>query len=316
MLLEKYRPKTVSGMVANRLPALELRRSISAWKRGCAIVLSGPPGCGKTLAIHLVAAEFGLEVVFGDADDLLAASRQSSILRRGKVLVGDLDAGMSSNDAFRLIEESRWPVVLTTEDIYERSLVQLRKDRRIKVIAFQKAGTSELTAFLRRVCAAEGIPHSERALFELAHRSDGDIRWALIALESLKSVDMQSVENVDRDRIEKLFCMLDAVFQRRDGDVDISELWGWIVENIPERYAGAELAQAYRCMAAASRFQRFGLNRHAQEILRLLPQSGLRTPYKSPRWANGGAVAVEGAHCSLRKAAAYKQLIKCLTAKA
>lgn len=311
MFLEKYRPKSIAVMVGNRFQASELKRAIAGWKCGSALILSGPPGCGKSLAIELVAKELGFEVVAGTFDDLLAASRQTSIWARGKVLVGDLDYDVSAGDVAALVKESSWPVVLVTGDIYQRNLAELRKDRRMSVISFQKIGEAELAGLLKQVCDAENIVCSERALYELAQRSDGDVRWGLTALESLKVVDAAGVQELDKDRIEKIFGMLDAVFQRR-ADFDASELFAWIAENLPERYSGAELAQAYRCVATAARFQRSGLDKHSQELLKLLPVSRISAQYRPPRWLNTRPAALAGVHCSAKKARAYFQVINSL----
>ena len=309
MFLEKYKPQAISGMIANRMAAVELKRAVADWRRGSAIVLSGPPGCGKTLAIEIVASEFGLEVAVGTADSLIAASKQSSIWSRGKMLVGDLDADVSPSEAFSLMKESSWPVVLVTTDIYQRSLAELRKDSRIRIITFQKAAPGDVAGLLKRACSAENIPCSERALYELALRSDGDVRWALVALESLKSADVNAVEELDRDRIERLFSVLDAVFQRRSSDFDMSETFAWVVENLPERYSGPDLARAYRCVASADRFLRVGMEQHAQEVMKLLPPSRISSQYRVPRWVNSSSIA-EGVHCSARKAKAYARVMK------
>lgn len=313
MFLEKYKPKTVSGMIGNRLQANDMKRAISGWKRGSAIVLSGPPGCGKTLAIELVANEAGFEVVGGVLDDLLAASVQRSMWSRGKVLVADLDADVSVGDASRLIENSAWPLVLTTSDIYQRHLIELRKAPSIKIIQFYKVGVAELAGFLKKVCASEEIDCDERALYELAQRSDGDVRWALLALESLERVDSEAVAELEKDKTERIFDRLDAIFRRRQvADADIDSLFPWIVENLAEHHGGERLAHAYRCIAVASRFRRLGLDRQAQAAIALLPQSYASVKYMWPRWINSSETTVEGVHYSARKARPYLQLFRAI----
>lgn len=309
MLLEKYKPKAISGMIANRLQASELKRAVSMWKRGSAVVLSGPPGCGKTLSVELIARELGFEFVTGTVEELLASSTQSSIWSRGKILIGDLDTEFSAGDATKLIEESRWPVIFVTIDVYQRSLIELRKDSRIEIIQFQKVGAAELAGFLGRICAAESIVANERALYELAMRSDGDARWALIALESLASVELGALQNVDKDRVEKIFDTLDAIFQRRYADEIEPSLIAWVVENLPDRYSGAELAHAYRCLADSDRFGRSGMDKYSQEVFKLLPVSRMRAQYRPPQRVNGGFTVPACVHCSAKKSKAYSQVL-------
>jgi replication factor C large subunit len=288
MFLENYKPKSVAGMIGNRLQAGDLKRTLSGWKRGSALVLSGPPGCGKTLSVELAAREIGADIVTGTYDDLVAASGQANVWGRGKILVANLDDEISPSDALKLAEHSTWPVVFETTDIYQRNLVELRKDTRVKIIQFQKAGAVELVGLLKKICISERIACDERALYELIRLSDYDVRFALIALESLRAVDSESLKEIDKDRVERIFDMLDAVFQRRSANADVESLYAWIIENIPERYSGKELDQAYHCASAASRFRRLGLDRYSEQLVQLLPQSRISAQYRPPRWIGNG----------------------------
>jgi len=284
MFLEKYKPKTIAGMIGNRLQASEIKLIISAWKRGCALVLSGPPGCGKTLAIELATKEINSDTVTGNYEDLIAASGQANVWGRGKVLLANLDTELSPDNALKLAERSTWPVIFETTDIYQRNLFELRKNTKVKVIQFYKVGVIELAGLLKKICASERINCEERALYELARLSDCDVRFALTALESLSNVDAQSLQEIDKDRAERIFDMLDAVFQRRASAVDIEGIHAWILENLPDRYSGDELARAYNCAAAASRFQRRGMQRYSEQLMQLLPRSRISAQYRPPRW--------------------------------
>jgi len=317
MFLQKYKPSSVYGMAANRYQVSQLERAVAAWKRGTAIVLSGPAGCGKNLAIELAAKKFCLSVINDGIEDLLKASTESSVWSKGRLLVGDLDAEISVGDVAKLAETSVWPVVFVTEDIYRRNLSELRKSDCVAVINFQKANISELSSFLKKICTAEGISCNDRMLYELAHRSDGDVRFAVTALESLSSVDADAVQTIERDRIECLFDKLDSVFRRSlTQDADVEDISAWILENVHGRYSGSELAQAYRCLASADRFERGGLDAFAGALMRVMPVVKTQVRYSTPtRFLSNldsdvlSDIAVH-AHCSTKKAKSYLRLIK------
>jgi hypothetical protein len=256
----------------------------------------------------------GFEIVAGGADELLATCSQSSMWARGKILVSNLDVDVSASDALTLAKKSMWPVVLETSDIYQRNLLELRKDSHIRIIQFQKAGVAELAGLLKKVCVAEGITCGERALYELAYRSDGDVRWVLVALESLKALNSEVIQELGKGKVERIFDALDATFQRRQSDTDVNDLVAWIVENLPDRYSGGQLAEAYHCVAAANRFQKLNLERTSREMMKMLPASRVAGIYRPPQWV-GAASAAVGMHCSAKKAKLSLQLINKLQRK-
>ena len=51
MLLEKCEPKTITDMIGNVAQSKEIKKWIQAWKKGSALLLYGPTGCGKSLSV-------------------------------------------------------------------------------------------------------------------------------------------------------------------------------------------------------------------------------------------------------------------------
>ena len=72
---EKYRPRTLREVIGNPKAVRELRAFADAFeaKKVKAVILYGPPGCGKTSAALALAAEKGWDVVELNASDKRSA---------------------------------------------------------------------------------------------------------------------------------------------------------------------------------------------------------------------------------------------------
>ena len=69
---EKYRPKNLSEIIGNTKTITELKNWATSWggkmtKKG--IILSGPPGCGKTSAAIALANDMNWEIIELNASD-------------------------------------------------------------------------------------------------------------------------------------------------------------------------------------------------------------------------------------------------------
>ena len=78
---EKYRPESLSDLIGNTSALNDLKNWASSWggkttKKG--IILSGPPGCGKTSAAFALANDMGWEVIELNASE----ERNAAAIRR------------------------------------------------------------------------------------------------------------------------------------------------------------------------------------------------------------------------------------------
>ncbi|MBS3052885.1 MAG: AAA family ATPase [Candidatus Aenigmarchaeota archaeon] len=272
MLLQKYEPRSLQEFVGNRQQTAEILQWIKGWKKG-ALMIHGPPGVGKSLAVKLAAKELGLELLQRHANDqadvlkesVLKAAQQKSLFSKGKILlIDDLEQLDSSKHVVELIKSSRFPVVLVASNPYDMKLAALRNY--CKMVKFQKLRADEIARFLKLICETEGIKYEEAALKQLCRTSNGDIRAALMDLETLKpEVTLRNAGELgDRGKEDNIFETVRLVLKATSIQsaalaVQNSErpeiVLAWLEENILNEYTGIEeIAEAYDWLSKADIF--------------------------------------------------------------
>lgn len=283
---EAYRPDTLNAIRGNDKAVGELREWAGTWSdHGEPVILHGRPGIGKTSAAHALAGDRDWNVMELNASD----SRTRDIVERiageaaksgtlsggsgGRRLVildeadnfhGNADYG-GSRAVTEVLKEADQPVVLIANEYYEmsRSLRNACKD-----IEFRDVSARSIVPVLRDICRKEGIEFESAALEQIAESTDGDLRSAINDLQAIaegrSKITTEDVVTGNRDVTTGIFDFLDALLQEDDAESALKrsyevdetpdELIGWIEENLPKEYKGAELTDAYRHLAVADRW--------------------------------------------------------------
>ena len=213
---EKYRPRSLSGVVGNPKAVGELRKWADSWSTGIpknrAVILMGPPGVGKTTSAEALAADMGWGIVemnssdqrtgeairsvalrgafaqtFGDDGEFRSTSdggRKLIVLDEADSLFGNADRG-AMPVINELIKETRQPVILIVNDFYELS----RKSSAVKSstlqITFMRPSAASISKALKAIAASEGVEVTTDALSAIAENSNGDMRAAVRDLQSV-----------------------------------------------------------------------------------------------------------------------------------
>ena len=274
MLIEKYKPKNLKDIVGQKNVIERIRTWIKNPEKP--LLLYGPPGCGKTSIAYALAKESNLDIIEVNASDkrnaeslqsiLLPALTQSSLFRKGKLILIDEIDGISGSDRgaistlVKILKKSRYPVIITANDIWLPKLAPLRKV--CEKIQLKKINTLTLEKKLREISRKEDLSLSENDIKILARYASGDMRSALLDMDKFKSPD----ELGWREREVDIFNILKVIFKSkspktaldaiRNSDKTPDEIFWWVEENIANEFsAPEEIARAYDVLARADIFR-------------------------------------------------------------
>ncbi len=264
----------------------ELKEWIENWEQGDKpVLLHGQAGTGKTSLAEALANEIGYELVETNASDvrtkkklkeeLKEATLQQSFYGGKKLILIDEVDGMSGNsdrggvnEIGNIVENSRFPVIMTANDAYDQSIRSLR-NKAIE-IELGSVHTNSIAAHLREILDNEGIEYEDGAPKRIARSAGGQMRSAINDLQAIAlGKDKLTVEDVkqqaSRDDRQDIFDALKIVFKTSTAitanqatqnlDEDADTFLQWIRENTPREYERSEdLARAYYWISEADLF--------------------------------------------------------------
>ncbi len=291
--VEKYRPRRLSEIVDLEDVKRRVVEWLKQWLSGKipekkAILLVGPPGVGKTTLAHAVANEFGLEVLELNASDVRTGERLRQIIGkamreqslfgfRGRLILLDEVDGLHAREdiggltaIIELVEESRWPIIMTANNPWDPKFKQLRDIA--EVIQVRPLSEDDIITVLRRICNAEGIKCEEEALKIIAKSSGGDLRAAINDLQSVaqgkKVLTKEDVLRLsDRAHQYDMFRIMDKAFRIKKMDevrqitflpsFDWEAFFPWASENVAIVYEKSQtaMADAYDNLSMADVFR-------------------------------------------------------------
>ncbi len=281
----------------------------SRGNKGKPLLLYGPPGTGKTALAHALAQEMGWELFETNASNLRtkaevarvvgAASSMSGLFGGLKLVLIDEVDGLQSADrggasaVLEIIQNSAQPVILTANDLYDKSLSLIRFNCR--QVELKKINSRTIGKTLKSIAGREKISAPDEVLEFISGNSNGDLRSAVNDLQATAGAKAAGSIG-SRDREKNVFNALRILFKTTnyeearaasfDLDIDHNMFKKWIEENIPLEYEEAgEVSCAFDCLSRADVFDGRIINRQYWGFLRYsndLMTAGVALSKKQP----------------------------------
>jgi replication factor C subunit 1 len=204
--VDKYAPTRSTDLVGNLGAVASLAHWLRTWQVSAkkAVLITGPPGIGKTCAAHIVSREAGFDIV--EMSHMIEDTVTNSCLRfdpqsegrRQLLLVDEVDnVERGVQDLIRIIRRSRVPIICIANDKYCQKLRSLRGH--CLELDFHAPAVNAMLKRLCEVVALEGLQATDAALREQTILSGGDMRQLLGQLQ------MKASFAIVRDRAKRPF---------------------------------------------------------------------------------------------------------------
>ena len=281
-LCEKYRAECFADIKGQESVIMNLRNFFKNFPYKKSLILHGPTGTGKTSLAFALAQENNLELFELNASDLRDKNKLEEIMKpateqktlfnkKGKVILVDEVDGMTIDkgglpELIALIEKTSFPIILTSNNIWQQKFNLLRK--KSEVVKINELKYETIYKIIKNILKKENKITSENTIKAIAAKSRGDIRAALNDLQIVLSVDTETLPKDihEREKEEDIFHVLRKVFKNQSDpelinaydnvEMTIDDIFLWVEENIPYEYKERkELFKAYDALSKADVFR-------------------------------------------------------------
>jgi replication factor C subunit 1 len=216
MFVDKYSPKSISDIIGHKEQINQITNWLQAWESGCpetrGILITGPPGIGKTTTVHLIAESLGYKVKEYNASDTRSVSVLRGMMALGirrlikEVIVMDEVDGLSERggvgEIAAIIKKTSTPIICIANEKPPklRPIINACID-----IKFNRPVKSTIAAALLKVAKAEKIEVTKLDLETLCEKNGNDIRSILNNLEFYGNDTLESKNDKDSNLRLDLF---------------------------------------------------------------------------------------------------------------
>ncbi len=342
-LYQKYAPNSLKEFAGNPSVVEEIRTWALLFENNKIqkpLLISGPPGVGKTALAIVLAKEMGWEILELNSSDtrnknniekiIGGASGFSGLFSRFKlILIDEADNFQGNADRggivtiTRIIEESKQPMILTANDVWDPKLATVRNS--CKIIDMKRINKNTIKNVLEKIANEEEIIISDEDIIKISENCDGDLRSAIIDLQSKTTEDLRNRDKVIFECMKDLFNSKDfdaalKSFENTTLDHDMIKLW--VEQNICLEYSKPEeLAYAYNYMSRADIFDGRIMKRQEWKLLKysnsiMLTGVGLARDGKNSKYVKHEFPSyLRSMSLTARKRATRKKVLKKISEK-
>jgi len=279
---ERHRPHSFEDIKGQEQAVAKIEEFIKSFPKvkKNAVILQGPPGTGKTTLALVAALETNSEIFELNASDfrdkerlqevLKPALEQRSLDKKSKIILVDEADGIYGTDRggipelIRLIEDTKFPIIITANDIWDRKFSSLRT--KCDIITIKEPHYKVIKDVLISILKKENKFIDTDILTKIAINAQGDIRAAVNDLQTAVSLpDPSQIELYERNKEIDIFHALKRIFKEKPTNetlkildsvnLPIDEIILWVEENIPSEYKGEDLARAYQALSKVDLFK-------------------------------------------------------------
>jgi len=283
--VEKYRPRKFEEVKGQADAVSKVRNFILNFPRlknsrgKKAIILYGQPGTGKTSLAYVAALEDDAEIFELNASDLRnrgsldailrPAMEQQSLTNFKKVILVDEVDGISRTDygglteLINLIENSKWPVFITANDIWDKKFSALRK--KAELVPLREIDYRTVKDILISILRRENLFMDNNILTGISIKAKGDLRAAINDLEVASGMeDPTAILENERSKEIDIFNAMRMIFKEKPSEktlrildavnMPLDQISLWIEENIPLEYKERELKSAFDALSLSDVF--------------------------------------------------------------
>jgi replication factor C subunit 1 len=231
MFVDKYAPKSVSDIIGHKEQINQITNWLQSWDQGMpetrGILITGPPGIGKTTTVHLIAESLGYKVKEYNASDTRSVSMLRGLFALGirrlikEVIVMDEVDGLSERggvgEIASIIKKTTTPIICIANEKPPklRPIVNACID-----IKFNRPVKTTIASALYRVAREEKIDITKADLETLCEKNGNDIRSILNNLDFYGADTLESSNDKDANLRLDLFSATQKLIGNKRATLD------------------------------------------------------------------------------------------------
>ena len=226
--VDKYKPLIINDIIGNKLIVKNIVKWLKTWKNNSkkALLLSGPPGIGKTSMANIICNELKYSIESFDAsldrtksilekkfksincNTLFKYSNDENQIKNNKVIIMDEIDSMSSSDKggmttlINTIKISKIPIICICNDRYNQSLKPLINY--VIDIKVQKPDLKDIIKKINFIVENEKININKKTLEKLIINCNNDIRNTINNLQFISNKKRINNKNFRVKEIKKI----------------------------------------------------------------------------------------------------------------